>query len=118
MSKMDRADDVVVVLPAISVASAAVAARFVMPRAMKLVQSFGSTNAAYSAAPVVTFASSKGNLADTLDLPNAAGAGETAEADHREEENNAFAEGTELTATVGTPSAGDTANVTLVLRPL
>lgn len=118
MAKMVRTDDVAVVLHQVSVASAAVAARFVVPRDMKLVKAFASKNAAYGAAPVLTFASASGDLTDTLTIPTAGAAGDIVSQDMREEANNAFAEGSECTVTVATPSAGDTANLTLVFRPL
>lgn len=120
MAMMERADDFVFTVPLMSLASAAVTFRTVLPRACKLVKSFVVLDDTISAQPVLTFASADGNLTDTHTLPTAGGsaAGDISSQDHREEANNQFAEGTELTCTLATVSAGDTATLSLVMRVL
>lgn len=117
MADMDRTDDVVVATGLLAVDSTGDKFRMTMPRAMKLVKSYAITEAATTGTGTVTVESASGDLSDTIAVTGAA-ADTIIEVDHRDEANNAFAEGTRLVLEVtGAATAGD-AYFTLVLRPL
>jgi hypothetical protein len=117
MADMERADDFAFTFHALS-ATGVELVKVPIPRSSRLVKTYAVKGGAFGAAPVLTIASSKGDLADTHTIPTTGAENDVSEQDYREEDDNSFAVGSYVTVTLATGSAGDTFGLTMVFRPL